>query len=250
MKDRTIVVTGAGSGIGAATARRFAVAGDRVILVGRREERLKEVADQIGQAKPGAATYVHATDAADPDGVTALADEIRRRWDGVDGLVCCAGSAPQTEGDSLVQIAKEWEGALRSNVMTAAISVEGLLPVLRDNSSIVLFSSIAAYRGSGGTGAYGAAKAALHSYIHTLAGRVGARGINVNAIAPGFVDETEFFGDRLADTRRTMLIRQTALGRAGRPEDIANAGYFLCSAEGAYLTSQILQINGGSNHGV
>lgn len=251
MRQRSIVITGAGSGIGRATAQRFSGAGDRVILVGRQEVALKETADQIRIKCENTEVHVHSADVSDIDAVSKLVSKIDQKWGSIAGIICCAGSAPPSGADEVLgEIAAEWDAAWHANVMTSVLTVEGLLPLMDDTGSIVLFSSIAAYRGSGGSGAYGAAKAALHSYAHTLATRVGKRGINVNVIAPGYVADTDFFGDRIDETRQAMLIGQTALGRAGTPEDIANTSFFLCSPEGAYLTSQVLQVNGGSNHGV
>jgi len=248
--SRLIIVTGAGSGIGKATAERFAAGGDKVVLVSRRQHRLEEAAAEVRAHADGADLDLVSADLADLPGAARLQEYVTELGLPVAGLVCCAGSAPYPGDSGLKAVADEWQETYRANVMTAVLAVEGLEPAMADGGSIVLYSSIAAYRGSGGSGAYGAAKNALHSYAHTLAARLGPRGINVNVIAPGYVAETGFFGDRLTDAREAMLIRQTALGRAGSPQDIANLAFFLCSAEGAYLTSQIIQINGGSSHGV
>lgn len=248
--SRLIVVTGAGSGIGKATAERFAVGGDRLLLVGRRQRRLEETAAELRGRFDGADVDFVAADLSDLVGAVRLQEHVTRLGLPVSGLVCCAGSAPHSDGDGLKAVTDEWQDAYRANVMTAVLAVEGLEPAMADGGSIVFYSSIAAYRGSGGSGSYGAVKNALHSYAHTLAARLGPRGINVNVIAPGYVAETEFFGDRLTDAREAMLIRQTALGRAGKPEDVAGVAFFLCSAGGAYVTSQVVQVNGGSSHGV
>lgn len=248
--SRLIVVTGAGSGIGKATAERFAAGGDKIILVGRRQHVLEQAADELRARVDGADLDLVSADLSDLPGAVRLQEHVADLGLPVAGLVCCAGSAPSAVDGGLKAVAEEWHEAYRANVMTAALTVEGLESALADNGSIVLYSSIAAYRGSGGSGAYGSAKNALHSYAHTLATRLGPRGVNVNVIAPGYVAETEFFSGRLTAAREAMLIKQTALGRPGSPRDIANLAFFLCSAEGAYLTSQVIQVNGGSSHGV
>ncbi|MGW4020305.1 SDR family NAD(P)-dependent oxidoreductase [Streptomyces sp. NPDC005009] len=250
---RLIIVTGAGSGIGRATAERFAAHGDTVLLVGRRPDRLRATAEGLRAAAGTPDVRSVVADLSHEAGPLRLREHVEALGRPVDGILCCAGAgaAPSAPGDGgLKSVAAEWQDMYGSNVMTAVLTVEALTPLLADGASIVLYSSIAAYRGSAGTGAYGAAKAALHSYTHHLAARLGPRGVSVNAIAPGYVADTEFFGDRMTPPREALLIRQTALGRAGTPDDMAGLAFFLCAPEGAYITSQILQVNGGSQHGV
>ncbi|MEU1055482.1 SDR family oxidoreductase [Streptomyces sp. NPDC005876] len=248
---RLIVVTGAGSGIGRATARRFAEHGDTVLLVGRRPEKLRATAGELRAAPAGPEVRCVEADLSDEAGPLRLRERAEALGRPVDAVLCCAGSAAPAAGEGgLKTVAAEWQDTYAGNVLTAVLTVEALAPLLADGASVVLFSSIAAYRGSAGTGAYGAAKAALHAYTHHLAARLGPRGVRVNAIAPGYVADTEFFGDRMTAAREALLVRQTALGRAGTPDDVAGLAHFLCAPEGAYITSQILQVNGGSQHGV
>lgn len=247
---RTILITGAGTGIGRATADRFAREGERVLLIGRRSNVLEDAANWIRSRTSSADIAQYTADMSDPEAVMVVANQVTSEWGHVDAIVCCAGSGGLVDGESLSDVESEWNRAMRSNVLTAALTIEAFRETLSDDGSIVLVSSIAAYRGSGGTGAYGASKAALHSYAHTLASQLGPRGVNVNVVAPGYVSDTEFFGDVMTDARRTHLVSQTALGRAGTPEDIAETNFFLCSTAANYITSQVLQINGGSNHGV
>ncbi|MDO0929402.1 SDR family oxidoreductase [Streptomyces sp. TG1A-8] len=247
------MVTGASAGIGKATAKRFAENGDKVLLIARQEKRLTEAVREIESGVPGADVQPLALDMSDSGSADALRDHVRSTGLPVGGLLCCAGAVPPsegTDGDDVGAVLTEWQDAYRSNVLTSVVAVESLLPLMADGGGIVLYSSIAAYRGSGGTGGYGAAKAALHSYVHFLATRLGPRGINANAIAPGYVAGTDLFGDGLPAAQENKLVRQTALGRAGDPADIAELGFYLCSKPGGYITSQILQINGGSHHGV
>ncbi|MFD9903751.1 SDR family NAD(P)-dependent oxidoreductase [Streptomyces sp. NPDC059063] len=249
--SRLIVVTGASAGIGKATAERFAANGDRVLLVARGKDRLARAVEEIRAGVPGADVEPLALDMADAGAAELLTDHVRSTGLPVSGLVCCAGSVPPPGGQDLTSVLTEWQDAYRSNVLTAVVAVEGLVPLMADGGSIVLHSSIAAYRGSsGGTGGYGAAKAALHAYVHALAARLGPRGISANAIAPGYIAGTDLFGDTMSAAREALLVRQTALRRAGDPADVAELALYLCSGPGGYVTSQILQINGGSYHGV
>lgn len=246
-----VAVIGASAGIGLATARRFAAAGDDVLLVSRRESRLRDAADAINAEAQGRAHYC-ALDMSQPAGAQALQDYVEASGRTIRAIVCCAGAAPQTPKTTLAEIAEEWQATFQLNVMTAVLPVEALLPHMEEGGSIVLYSSIAAYRGvaMGGSGAYGAVKSAMHSLTHTWARRLGERNINVNAIAPGYIAETEIFGDKVSEAYYENLIQETLLKRPGYPRDTAGLGFFLCSAEGHYVTSQIIQINGGSHHGM
>ncbi len=113
---------------------------------------------------------------------------------------------------------------------------------------MLFLSSIAAYRGSG-TGAYAAAKAGLHPYAHDLARELGPRGITVNVVAPGYVEDTEFFGDTMDDARRQRLVADTSTGRAGIPGDVAGTLHWLASPAAGHITSQVIQVNGGAERG-
>ena len=245
-----VVVIGASAGIGLATARRFAEGGDTVLLVSRREARLRAAAAAINADYVGHAEY-QALDMCQPEAAEALSAYVAHSGREVRAIVCCAGAAPENDRATLAQIAEEWEATFRINLLTTVLPVEALLPRMETGGSIVLYSSIAAYRGLiiAASGAYGAMKAATHSLAHTWARRLGERDINVNVIAPGFIDDTEIFGDRMNDAYYEAAVRETLLKRPGYPRDTAGLGYFLCSPEGHYITSQIIQMNGGAHHG-
>lgn len=243
---RNIVISGGGTGIGLATAQAFAADGDRVLLLGRRAEVLEKA------GVPGALTY--AADLAEPDQVRAVARFVADELGTVDVLVHGAGGAgfrePAPAGeDPLDRVAHDWTVNFRQNALTAVLLTEALKDRLAEPGGRVLFvGSIAAYRGSG-TGAYAAAKAGLHPYTHDLARQLGPRGITVNTVAPGFVEDTEFFGDALDEARRARLVGETLTGRAGRPGDVAAALHWLASPAAGHVTSQIIQVNGGAERG-
>jgi 3-oxoacyl-[acyl-carrier protein] reductase len=129
--------------------------------------------------------------------------------------------------------------------MTAVHLVEGLKPHLADNGRILLFSSIAAYRGSG-SGSYAAAKAALHPYAIDLSAELAPRGITANVIAPGYIQDTEFFGEGISPQRRTWNIDLTHTKQPGTPADIAALAHWLAAPEAGNVTAQIIQSNGGA----
>ncbi|MDA2814672.1 SDR family NAD(P)-dependent oxidoreductase [Nocardiopsis sp. RSe5-2] len=241
---RTIVVSGGGTGIGKAVAARFASAGDRVVVVGRRPDVLGRAAEEVG------ATALPA-DLSDPAGAERLRAELADRFGSVDVLVNNAGGNVEIgdgAADGPEDTARRWTGNFRANVLTSVLPTEALRELFAPSARIVFVSSIAAYRGSGG-GSYGPMKAALHPYIYDLAADLGPRGITVNAVAPGLIDDTEFFGGALDGTRHAELVAQTSTGRAGTPDDVAATVHWLASPGARHVTAQIVQVNGGAENG-
>ena len=243
---RNVVISGGGTGIGLAAARAFAADGDRVLLLGRRAEVLRQA------EVPGALTY--AADLSDPHAVRGVARYVADALGTVDVLVNSAGGAgnlepPDGTEDPLGAIAHTWTVNFRLNVLTAALLTEALRDRLASPGGRVLFlSSIAAYRGSG-SGADAASKAALHPYAFDLARQLGPRGVTVNVVAPGYVENTGFFGDAMDPARRDRLVAETSTGRAGTPGDIAQTLHWLASPGARHITAQVIQVNGGAERG-
>jgi 3-oxoacyl-[acyl-carrier protein] reductase len=132
-------------------------------------------------------------------------------------------------------------------VTSAALVTSALRPRLATDGAVVNISSIGAHRA--GAGSYAAAKAAVEAWNMTLAQELGADRITANVIAPGFIEDTEFFRDAMTEQRRSRLIGQTANGRAGTPADIAATVLFLASPGGSHITGQVLHVNGGAHNG-
>lgn len=240
MSERA-VVTGAGSGIGRAVALRLAAEGYRLVLLGRRAEALGTTMGRL----VGSDHLALPTDLTDPGMVTATAKAIAR--DGpVEALIHVAGGAVSTEGEGLEALAERVMATYQQNLSSAALLTEALIPTLTDGRGrVVATSSVAAFTSVGGP-AYGPAKAALHPWAFAMAERLGPRGITVNVIAPGYIADTEFFGESMTEERHKMLIDKTMVGRAGTPEDVAALAAFLVSADSGYITAQVISANGGS----
>jgi 3-oxoacyl-[acyl-carrier protein] reductase len=161
----------------------------------------------------------------------------------VDVLVNNAGSRELAVGAGPHGVLARWRGDFERNVLTAVLLTESLRDrFTTDSGRVVTVTSVAALRGGG---SYGASKAALHAWNHSLAAQLGPQGVTCNIVAPGTVAGTEFFGSRLNDAELTRRAGRTLVGRVGRPADVAAAVLFLASPEAGFITGEILQCNGG-----
>ncbi|MBX6749486.1 MAG: SDR family oxidoreductase [Micromonosporaceae bacterium] len=236
------VVSGGGTGIGAATARGLLSDGYDVVIIGRRAEVLAATAARLGEqtGRPGAIRTVVA-DLRRPDEVARAVSELGEG--DVDVLVNNAGAFVSRTGPSLSDVDAYWRASLDVNVMTAVLLTEALLDRLtRPGGTLVFISSIAAQRG--GAGAYSAAKAALHGWAYDLAAELGPAGVTVNVVSPGYVEGTEFFAGRMTPEGHAARVARTMVGRAGTPDEIADAIRYLTRAR--YVTGQIIGVNGGA----
>ncbi len=239
-----VVVTGGGTGMGRAIAVDQAARGADVVIVGRREGPLAATA---ALAAPGRVRPVVA-DVSTVAGARAVAEAVAGKT--VTGVVTAAGGqgAFRSPGTELEQVHQAWQDALALNLTTAVLTVEALAPRLAEQRGrVVLVSSTAALDGQGGP--YATAKAAVNGYGRDLARRLGRCGITVNVLAPGFVADTEFF--TAADLRQDDQVHEwaraaTLVGRLGTSADIAAAAAWLLSAEGGFVTGQVISPNGGT----
>lgn len=242
---RVVVISGGGTGIGFAAAETFAADGDQVVLLGRRPEMLAPAA-----AKIHGATYF-AADLSDPQAVRAAAGFISEQHGAVDVVVHSAGGNGVLEekaayADPLEAIAHDWSLNFRLNTLTSVLLTEALKDQLVDETGRVLFiSSISALRGSGRV-AYGASKAALTPYVVRLAHELGPRRITVNAVAPGLIADTPFFGEPLTEERLKLRAGETVTGRIGVPSDVTSTLRWLASAGAGHITAQVIHVNGGA----
>ncbi|MGP3921665.1 SDR family NAD(P)-dependent oxidoreductase [Streptomyces sp. 8N616] len=246
--SRTVVVSGGGTGIGFAAARTFARDGDQLVLIGRRADVLERAAAEL----PGAVACP--ADLTDPQQVARAAHFVCEEFGAVDVLVNNAGGSgrlepPAETDDPLAATAHDWTVNFRLNVLTAVLLTEALRDHVASPGGRVLFlSSIAALRGSG-RHAYGSAKAGLHPYAFALAADLGPRGITVNLVAPGYIEETGFFGDGMPEERRQARIDETLNHRPGHPGDVAETLHWLASPAADHITAQLIQVNGGAERG-
>ncbi|MBV6700442.1 SDR family NAD(P)-dependent oxidoreductase [Kitasatospora aureofaciens] len=248
--ERLAVVSGAGTGIGRAIAARLAADGHRVVILGRRAAVLEQARDTIERTTGPGRIIPLPADLTDPEAVGSAAARIAELGP-VDVLVNNAGAivTPPAD-DTLAALAHSWRQDLDGNLLTAVLLTTALQNHLRrPGSRLVVISSAAAQRGGAGphsAGSYAAAKAALHGWAFGLARQLGSDGITVNVLAPGYIEDTEIFGDGWTESFHAQKVADTLVGRAGTPTDVAEAVAYLASPAAGYLTGQVIGLNGGA----
>jgi 3-oxoacyl-[acyl-carrier protein] reductase len=246
-KDRVAVVTGGGRGIGAASARRFAEEGAAVVIADLDDGPAKEVAEEI--EKSGGRALAVACNVTERASVESLFKAAVDKFVQVDILVACAGIIR----DNLVHkmTDDDWDGVIDTHLKGAFLCAQAAQAVMvpRRYGKIVLLSSTSAL-GHRGQVNYSTAKAGLQGMARTLAIELGPFNINVNAVAPGFVDTrmTMQVAERMGvdyESFKTAAASNTPLQRVGTPEDLAAVITFLCSDDAGYVSGQTLYVRGG-----
>jgi meso-butanediol dehydrogenase / (S,S)-butanediol dehydrogenase / diacetyl reductase len=239
LDGQVALVTGGGTGIGAAVARRFAQEGAAIVVTGRRREPLETVAAETG-AVPVAGDMTNAAD------VDRAVETAVTRFGGLDVLVNNAGV-----------VSSSWNETLRINLDGPRLASEAALPrLLERRGTIVNVASVAGLVAPlAGDGAYSTSKAAVIQLTRTLAARYGAGGVRVNAVCPGWVRtpmadaEMDELGTQRGVSREeayALATEHVPLGRPGSPDEIAAACLFLASREASFVTGAILVVDGGA----
>lgn len=241
---RKAIVTGGGTGIGAAVARRLALAGDDVTIMGRRPEPLSATADKINAAAGAVRVRWHAADLTDPAEVAAAVEATIQPGQALDVLVNNAGgnfvAAPSID---LAGLKADWLTNLTGNILPAVLITAAVLPALRrPGGRIVTVTSVAALRGPA---TYGGAKAALHPWSAELAVKLAPEGVTVNIVAPGYVTDTEFYGTRMTPEFHQSRVDLAPARRGGTPDEVAATVVHLADEAAGFITGQIVQVNGG-----
>ncbi|EMD30095.1 3-oxoacyl-[acyl-carrier protein] reductase [Amycolatopsis azurea DSM 43854] len=237
LDGKVALVTGGTRGIGLATARALAEAGATVVLTGRDEAKAKEAA-----AAAGAASGL-ALDVTDAKAVSTLVRGVAKEHGKLDIVVANAGIME----DALLGMIREElvDTTLSTNVAGTLHTVQAAARAMmrKKTGAIVVLASIVGEHGSAGQTVYAASKAAVANIARSAAKELGRSGIRVNAVAPGVIDTDLTSG--LTEDAKAENIGKTPLGRLGTPEDVANAIRFLVSDDAAFITGQVLGIDGG-----
>jgi NAD(P)-dependent dehydrogenase (short-subunit alcohol dehydrogenase family) len=242
LEGKTAIVTGGTSGIGLATAERFAAEGAHVYVTGRRQDALDQAVARIGPNATGVRGDV--ADLADLDRLYATVARQNRR---IDVLYANAGGG---EFSTLEQVTEEhFDRTFGGNTKGLLFTVQKALPLLNDGASVILQSSNAATLGNEAFGVYAASKAAVRSFARTWAAELKGRSIRVNAISPGTIDTPGIDGlapdQEQADQLKSYMAGTIPMGRIGRPDEVASAVLFLASDQSTFITGIELFVDGG-----
>jgi 3-oxoacyl-[acyl-carrier protein] reductase len=240
LSGRVALVTGASRGIGRAIARKLAAQGATVVAAARGDH-AAEVAAELNAA--GLRAEAVSLDVTNEANVQALVHGVVERWERLDVLVNNAGIAR----DQLLLRMKraDWDAVLATNLTAAFTCAQAALrPMLKQRwGRIVNISSVVGQMGNAGQVNYAASKAGLIGFARSLAREVASRGITVNVVTPGYI-ETDMTR-AVSEESRQQWAAAIPLGRLGTPDDVAAAVCFLASDEAAYITGQVLAVNGG-----
>ena len=243
LNGKIAVVTGAGSGIGRAITLRFAAEGANVLAVDRDAEGNAETA-QLARPSPGRVELCacDVTDERAPDDVMAACNDAFQRIDILINNAGIGGARPVHETDD-ADLDRFTDVNLRAVFRFARAAVGEMR---ERGGSVVNMASVFGLRGFPGSSIYSATKAALIGLTQNMAADYGPDGIRVNALAPGFI-ETPLTAARIAGNEWFVdaMVGGTPLGRIGQPEDVAAAALFLCSDDAAFITGQVLAVDGG-----
>lgn len=242
LNGKTAIITGGTTGLGLASAKRFVEEGAKIIITGRSQDRVDTALIEIGDAASG--FVADSTSLPDLEGLAIYAKETLGR---VDILFANAGNgqfAPISDVDEALYAAQ-----FDLNVKGVFFTVQKILPMMSAGGSIIMTASAVHSKGAPGGTLYFASKAAVRSLARTMSAELGAAGIRVNSLSPGIVP-TQFFANSNVDDSMfaqfdEMAGKGSPAGRAGRPEEIAEAAVYLASGESSYVTAIDLSVDGG-----
>jgi NAD(P)-dependent dehydrogenase (short-subunit alcohol dehydrogenase family) len=242
LAGKIAVVTGATSGIGLATAQRFAAEGAYVFITGRRQAELDAAVKLIGTNVTGVPG-----DVARLEDIDRLYSTVKQQKGRIDVLFANAGGGDFAPLGAITEA--QFDRTFHSNVRGLLFTVQKALPLLVDGGSIILNASTAASTGTAGFSVYSASKAAVRSFARTWTLDLKERRIRVNAVSPGATDTPGLSGLAATEAERQQLkaglIASIPMGRMGLPDEIAKAVCFLASDDSSYITGTELFVDGG-----
>jgi NAD(P)-dependent dehydrogenase (short-subunit alcohol dehydrogenase family) len=242
LEGKVAVITGGSSGIGLATAKRFAREGAYVFITGRRQSELEKAGAEIG--KNVTAVQGDVMNLADLDRLYAT---VKAEKGVVDIVVANAGFIEHAQIFDLSEA--HYDKTMDINVKGVVFTVQKALPLMTRGGSIVVISSIVNVKGIPAHGTYAAAKAGVRALVRVWAQELKGKGIRVNTLSPGATETPiirgQFDSDEASDAAKSVFASMTPLGRLGLPEELAAGAYFLASDESSYVTGIDLPVDGG-----
>lgn len=241
LKDKVAIITGAARGIGEATAIRFAQEGAKVVVSNRNLDSLKEVVEKIKEM--GAEVLAYDVNVTNREQIQSMVDDVVAKWGKIDILVNNAGitadaqllKMEEADFDKVIDI--NLKGVYNCGQIVSRVMAE------KDGGVILNASSVVGLYGNFGQTNYAATKWGVIGITKTWAKELGRKGIRVNAVAPGFT-MTPMVA-KMPDKVLDMMKGKSPLGKLATPEDIANAYLFLASDEAAFITGEVLAVDGG-----
>ena len=240
---RTVVITGGSKGIGRSVAYRFAEENAKIIIIhfDPSDDASNETIAQLSANGVTAESY--RADISSFEVADSLFREILEKHEKIDVLINNAGITRDT---LLLRMSEEiWDDVLRVNLKSVFNCTKAVIrPMSQQRSgAIVNISSVVGQIGNFGQSNYAASKAGIMGFTKSIAREVAGRGVNVNAVAPGFID-TEMT-QVIPEKAKENFLKQIPFGKMGKPEDVAEAVYWLCSNAAGYITGQVIHVNGG-----
>ncbi|SHH96570.1 3-oxoacyl-[acyl-carrier-protein] reductase [Sporanaerobacter acetigenes] len=242
LKGKTALITGGSRGIGRAIAIELSKQGANVVITYiNNEVNAKEVIAEV--EKSNVRGLAIKADVSNEKDINDMIEIVNNEFGSVDILVNNAGI---TKDNLLLRMKlEEWDDVISTNLRGAYLCTKAVARGMlkKKSGKIVNIASVVGISGNAGQGNYSASKAGIIGFTKSIAKELGSRGINVNAVAPGFVetDMTNILNDKIKDE----MINGIPLKRAGKPEDIANVVAFLCSEKSDYITGQVINVDGG-----
>ncbi|MEH2411949.1 SDR family NAD(P)-dependent oxidoreductase [Nostoc sp.] len=239
-EGKVVIVTGAGTGIGAGTARRFLQEGAVVVLNGRREAKLRETIAGFDAAK----SLVHPGDVSDETYVKRLVEDTVTKFGRLDVLVNNAGFA--TFGPFAQITTQDWRKMMATDLDGVYFGAREALPqLLKTKGSIVNLSSASGLGGDWGMSAYNAAKGAVTNFTRALALEYGSRGVRINAVAPSITSTEATVDFEKSEAVIAAFRDRLPIGRSAKPEEVAGVIAFLASEDARFINGVILPVDGG-----
>lgn len=237
-----VLVTGAYGGIGRAVCKAYLAQGSQLVITGRDPIKLEQLAKELNQQSASTVLAI-AADLNNEADVMDLFQQINKSFKGLDLFVHCAGSLLQKP--LMMTRFQEMQEQINNNLLCSVLLCQqaSRLMARKKQGVITLMSSIVAQQGSAGQSVYAAAKAGIEGLAKSLAKEFGGLGVRINALAPGVID-TELVA-HLDEADRARLQQNTALNRLGKVDDIVPVVTFLSSPGAAYITGQVIAVDGG-----